>query len=174
MDKSGGAYFMGRGELLRWLNTTLNLKLSKVEQICTGAVPCQLMDALHPGVVPMHKVKFDAKSEYDCVCNYKVLQEVFNKLKITKEVEVTRLIKGKPLDNMEFLQWLKIYHDEVTCGAGISEYNAEERRALSKGGNQFMKSESNRFLLLFRRFFVNNLTSISFICPQGKLRQTKA
>ena len=48
---------MGRGELLRWLNTTLNLKLSKVEQICTGAVPCQLMDALHPGIVPMHKVK---------------------------------------------------------------------------------------------------------------------
>ncbi len=140
MDKGGGAYFMGRGELLRWLNKTLNLKLSKVEQICTGAVPCQLMDALHPGVVPMHKVKFDAKSEYDSVCNYKVLQEVFNKLKITKEVEVTRLIKGKPLDNMEFLQWLKIYHDQVTSGAGISEYNAEERRALSKGGNDFMKN----------------------------------
>ena len=57
----------------------------------------------------------------------------------SQEVEVTRLIKGKPLDNMEFLQWLKIYHDEVTCGAGISDYNAEERRALSKGGNAFMK-----------------------------------
>ena len=41
---------------------------------------------------------------------------------------------------MEFLQWLKIYHDQVTSGAGISEYNAEERRALSKGGNDFMKN----------------------------------
>ena len=87
---------MGRGELLRWLNTTLNLKLSKVEQICTGAVPCQLMDALHPGVVPMHKVKFDAKSEYDSVCNYKVLQEVFNKLKIQKVSQESQARAGVP------------------------------------------------------------------------------
>ena len=40
---------------------------------------------------------------------------------------------------MEFLQWLKIYHDQVTSGVGVVEYNAEERRALSKGGNEFMR-----------------------------------
>ena len=48
-----GAYFTGRKDILVWINQTLGLGLSKIEQTCTGAIACQLIDAHFPGNVTM-------------------------------------------------------------------------------------------------------------------------
>jgi len=69
-----GAFFVGRGELLSWANETFGLSLTKVEQCATGAVYCQIIDAIYPGTVAMGKVRWGAKHDYEFVENYKVLQ----------------------------------------------------------------------------------------------------
>lgn len=49
-------YFLSKSELLGWINDTLGLRLSKIEETANGAVTCQIMDALHPGIVNLKKV----------------------------------------------------------------------------------------------------------------------
>jgi len=124
------AFFVGRVELLNWLNDLLKLDYTKVEQTCTGAAHCQIMDAIYPGQVALHKIKWDAKQEYEYVANFKILQTVFEKMGIDKYIDVGKLVKGKYQDNLEFLQWIKRYYELHTNGG---EYNALERRKDTSG-----------------------------------------
>ena len=127
------AFFVGRNELVMWVNTLLKTKIQKVEQCASGAIYYQIMDAAHPNIVPMHKVSFAARAEHEYVQNYKVLQTVFDKLRIAKNIEVEKLCKARPLDNLEFLQWMKRYFD-VTVGEATEGYDPVQRRMGCKGG----------------------------------------
>lgn len=121
-----------RTELLQWLNTTLGLDYSKVEQCGTGAAYCQLMDSIYGGV-PMAKVKFDSTlGEYDARTNMKILQAAFNRHQITKSIEVERLIKCRLQDNLELLQWFKrLWMENKDVNV---EYDAVNRRKLGGKG----------------------------------------
>lgn len=85
------------------------------------------MDATFPGKVHLGKVKFNAAYPHEVTANYKHLQQIFSRCGVQKDIDVERLTKGRFLDNLEFLQWIKYYHDTHTTLAP-GEYRAHERR----------------------------------------------
>lgn len=119
-----GAFFVSRTELLAWANSFFALNLTKVEQCSNGAVYCQIIDACHPGSVAMKKVNWAARAD-QCIPNYKVLQQSFDKCGIQRHIEVDKLVRGKYQDNLEMLQWIKTYFDRTFPGG---EYDAMARR----------------------------------------------
>lgn len=130
-----GAFFVGRKEILDWINTTLDLNLSKIEETASGAVACQLLDIMHPGQVPMHKVNWGAKQSFEFVGNYKILQTCFTKLNIERHVDVDRLISARYMDNLEFMQWFKRFFEMSVSDTG--DYDAYTQRCKGKGGAQY-------------------------------------
>lgn len=106
-----GAFFVGKGVIQDWLNELLDLQLTKIEQCATGAVYCQVMDAIYPGTFSLAKVKWGAKFDYEFVENYKILQNAFAKNGVKKHIDVDKLVKAKYQDNLEFCQWIKRYFD---------------------------------------------------------------
>ncbi|KAK8075985.1 putative EB1-like protein [Apiospora phragmitis] len=113
-----------RQELLAWLNSLLQLNMTKVEQCGTGAALCQVFDSIFLDI-PMSRVKFNVNAEYAYLQNFKVLQNCFAKHQVDKIVPVQSLVKCKMQDNLEFLQWTKRFWDQYYPGG---DYDAVARR----------------------------------------------
>jgi RP/EB family microtubule-associated protein len=126
-----GAFFVGRKEIVDWINSTLELNISKVEDTASGAIACQLLDIMHPGLVPMSKVNWSASQSFEFVANYKILQTCFTKLNNDKFIDVDRLISGRYMDNLEFMQWFKRYYEMHVQDKG--DYDCIGQRMKGKG-----------------------------------------
>ncbi|KAG0039175.1 hypothetical protein BGZ82_009326 [Podila clonocystis] len=113
-----------RADLIAWVNDLLSLSYTKIEQLGTGAAYVQIMDSIYRDL-PMSRVKFGTKHEYEYLGNYKVLQNCFTSRKIDKAIPIEKLMKCKMQDNLEFLQWLKRYWDLNWPG---EVYDAAARR----------------------------------------------
>ncbi|XP_066273896.1 microtubule-associated protein RP/EB family member 1-like isoform X3 [Branchiostoma lanceolatum] len=111
---------LSRHEMIAWVNDCLQLKYTKIEDLCTGAAYCQFMDMLFPGSVVMKKVKFIAKLEHEYIQNFKLLQGAFKKKGVDKIIPVDKLVKGRFQDNFEFVQWFKKFFD---ANYGGNEYD---------------------------------------------------
>eukprot|EP00347_Sterkiella_histriomuscorum_P006743 403351604 len=131
------AFFVSKSEILNWVNDLLKLNVQKIEQCATGAVYCQIIDAIYPGSVQMSKVNWQAKHDYEFAYNYKVLQVALQKSGISRYIDPTKLMKAKYQDNLEMMQWIKRYYDINSKGEG---YDAVSRR---KGADLYLIGEPN-------------------------------
>lgn len=75
---------LSRHDMLAWVNDSLHLNYTKIEQLCSGAAYCQFMDMLFPGCILLRKVKFQAKLEHEYINNFKVLQAAFKRMGVDK------------------------------------------------------------------------------------------
>lgn len=65
---------------------------------------------------PVLDANWEAKTDYEYVQNYKLLQVAFTKNRVQKHIDVDKLIRGKYQDNLEFCQWLKAFYDQQGVG----------------------------------------------------------
>ena len=85
-----------------------------------------------------------ANKDFEYVANYKLLQTAFTKLSIDKYVDVDRLISGRYMDNLEFMQWFKRFFEmHVTDKGG---YDCQAQRNKGKGKRiMYVKTELEWF-----------------------------
>jgi hypothetical protein len=94
----------------------------------------------------MSRVNWEAKSEYEYVQNYKLLQVAFKKHNIQRYVDVPKLIRAKYQDNLEFCRWLKAFFDQ--SGSHREDYDPIAARAKGKGVqgvNQLLTKTSSNY-----------------------------
>lgn len=94
-----------KSELLEWINSYFDVNYTKIEQCGNGVVYCLIFDTLYPNTININKLSKNPKTEFQILTNFKLLQNGFNKVKISRDVNVERLIKCRLQDNLEFLQW---------------------------------------------------------------------
>jgi RP/EB family microtubule-associated protein len=116
-----------KGDLLNWVNSLLDLNLSKIEQLGTGAVYCQIFDTMFPGKIKINRVSWKARNEWEFIQNFKILQQAFEKCNIKKYIEIEKLSKSKYQDNLEFMQWFKRFYD-LNGGNRQENYDPKSRR----------------------------------------------
>uniref|UniRef100_H0XSS8 Calponin-homology (CH) domain-containing protein n=1 Tax=Otolemur garnettii TaxID=30611 RepID=H0XSS8_OTOGA len=95
---------LSQHDMLAWINESLQLNLTKIKQLCSGAAYCQFMDMLFPGSIALKKVKFQAKLEHKYTQNFKILPVGFERIGVDKIIPVDKLVKEKFRDNFEFVQ----------------------------------------------------------------------
>ncbi|XP_060662704.1 microtubule-associated protein RP/EB family member 3 [Drosophila nasuta] len=102
---------LSRIDIMIWINHTLKSNIPKIEDLCTGAAYCQLMDILFPGTVRIRRVKFTCNQPFEYINNFRILLQSLNNVEASCPVDVQQLVKGRFQDNYEFAMWFRLFYE---------------------------------------------------------------
>jgi hypothetical protein len=106
------ASLVGRFELLAWLNRTLGTDYLRLEECADCVGYSQLLEAVHPGTVPLHRLHLQARRAEERRHNAKILAAALHRANITCPNDLRMpmsLANGRFVDHHEFLRWLLGY-----------------------------------------------------------------
>ncbi|XP_017324033.1 DNA (cytosine-5-)-methyltransferase 3 beta, duplicate a isoform X3 [Ictalurus punctatus] len=133
-----------RYELLAWLNNLLQTKFTNMEEICSGACFCQLIDWLFPGSIDMNKVKFQCQEKADFRHNYSLLQTGFRKMGVTKNIPVEELVTGKFKPNFAFLKWFRKFFQANMTGQVYNPLEARNGQEIAHAQPNFQSPQRSK------------------------------
>lgn len=125
---------LGRGELVSWVNSFLDCAYDSVEAFKDGVAFVSLLDAVFPGKVPLERVHFGTSpasfhpipaharahrltntqnKKQKAACenealrkkNFRLLDSLFGRLGLRRELDVPRLVEGNFAATYDLLQW---------------------------------------------------------------------
>ena len=172
-------------EILCWVSETLQTDIvTRVHELGTGEHYCLLLHMLFnfKETIPLKKIKFGSKVEVDHINNWKFFQMGLKSVGLDKEINIDKLVKQKPMDNLEFAQWFyKFFDANRTTDTELYDpvFEREKRGIILERPNQnhFNTSPNKKVLLklflylnieikLWRlniQIYLRSLTTISII-----------
>ena len=131
--KRSELHSISKSELMHWLNTALRVDYTSVTELGDGCAYAQIIDAVFPDVVPLHKVKFNASFPQDKERNLIVVRDALKKIGCEgPNVDVKNLLAGKYAANNDFTRWLFAVVNR-NCPGVFNAYDARARRNRGEG-----------------------------------------
>ena len=143
---SSRARLLGRRELLNWLNRAAACEYADLTECGDGVAFCELLEAMHPGVVPLHRVHYAARREDARLHNLGLLHTGLQRVGVTCPTDVRKLAAAKFGDLNEFTQWFLGYVEaDGSRIAALGDPAAiAERRARAKARQQSRAPQPRR------------------------------
>ncbi|KNB42960.1 microtubule-associated protein [Blastocystis sp. subtype 4] len=112
----------------------------------------------------MSRINFAACDQFECQRNYRLLQSAFSKKSIPFNLDIDKLSKGRPQDNLELIQFMRDLFDRVYDG---HKYDPIASRDRSKGGREWNVT-SHDLEVMSNEKVVNSRNSIDTHSSQSR------